>query len=175
MLSYGELDARAGRLAGLLAGRGAGPETVVGLCLDRGADLVMALLGVWKAGAAYLPVDPDYPAARPALLLGQPCPGAGYRSGRWMTRCQAADGAAIASRRRCRRCVACAGGRGAAAGQAAYVIYTSGSTGAPKGVVVSHGGAVNLAAAQAAWLAGGAGSRVLQFASPGFDASVLSC
>ncbi len=69
-LTYGELNGRANRLARLLAARGVGPETLVAVAMERSADLVVALLAVLKAGGAYLPVDPAYPAERIGYLLG---------------------------------------------------------------------------------------------------------
>ena len=68
-VSYRELMERAGRLGGYLRAAGAGPETVVGLCLDRGPDLMAAIVGTWLAGAAYLPLDPGYPPERLAFML----------------------------------------------------------------------------------------------------------
>src|SRR6202042_2990174 len=77
-VSYGELVARAGRFAWYLRQAGAGPETVVGLCLERGVELVTAVVGVWLVGAAYLPLDPAYPPARlEAMLAGGRAGGAG--------------------------------------------------------------------------------------------------
>ena len=143
LVSYGELDG-AGGPAGvvLLAARGAGPESVVGLCLERGAELVTAIVGVWLAGAAYLPLDPAYPPARlesmladgRARVLVRPGEraGAGLRPGR--VRVVGLDDRGVAERSRGCRCAGrCGGGRG----RLAYVIFTSGSTGVPKGVAVA--------------------------------------
>ena len=72
--SYAELNARANRLARLLVSRGARPESVVAVLMERGADLVVALLAVVKAGAAFLPVDPGYPAERVSFMLADARP-----------------------------------------------------------------------------------------------------
>ena len=68
-VTYRELTEKAARLGGFLRAAGAGPETVVGLCLDRGPEMVVAMVGTWLAGAAYLPLDPAWPAARLAFAL----------------------------------------------------------------------------------------------------------
>ena len=74
LVTYAELDARAGRLAGVLAAAGAGPERLVAVVMDRSAELVAAVLAVLRTGAAYLPVDPGYPAERIAYVLDDACP-----------------------------------------------------------------------------------------------------
>ena len=180
--SYAELEAASGRIAAYLAGLGAGPEQVVAIALPRSADMVAAVLGVAKTGAAYLPVDPGYPAerigfmltdAQPTLILcthrnggaARPAPAA-YMARVRVVLDDPATAAAIAA------CAPDALGVRASVDGAAYVIYTSGSTGVPKGVVVSHRGLAGLVSSQAERFGVGAGSRVLQFASLSFDAAV---
>ncbi|MFE7594772.1 condensation domain-containing protein, partial [Kitasatospora sp. NPDC057512] len=156
-LTYRQLNAWANRFAHALIARGVGPERLVAVALPRSVESVVAVLGVLKAGAAYLPVDPAYPAervafmladARPVLVVDDPALVA--EASGWPE----TDPEVVLDVR-----------------HPAYVIYTSGSTGRPKGVVVSHGGVSGLAAAQVERLGVGPGSRVLQFASPSFDAS----
>ncbi|MCX5202704.1 amino acid adenylation domain-containing protein [Streptomyces sp. NBC_00237] len=191
-VSYEELDARANRLARLLRERGVGPESVVAVCLERGVDLVVALLAVVKAGGAYLPVDPEYPAERIELTLTDAAAAAvltttalGAALPRDRPRITLDDPATVAS---------LAGlpagtldpaepgsgpgsGSGSGSGELlpghpAYVIFTSGSTGRPKGVVVPHEGIVN----RLAWMQSRYGltadDRVLQKTPFGFDVSV---
>ncbi|MEW1749997.1 non-ribosomal peptide synthase/polyketide synthase [Streptomyces angustmyceticus] len=162
-LTYAELERAANRLAHHLIGRGVGPESVVALALPRSAETVVAQLAVTKAGGAFLPVDPAYPAERrdfmvrdagAAMVLDDP-------AGIWRT--EGPDTAPTDADRRVPLTDA----------HPAYVIYTSGSTGTPKAVVVAHTGLAPFAAAAAARYAVRAGDRVLQFASPSFDASVL--
>ncbi|MFF8003486.1 non-ribosomal peptide synthase/polyketide synthase, partial [Streptomyces sp. NPDC007917] len=156
-LSYGEVNARANRLAHWLIDEGVGPERLVAVELPRSVDLVVAVLAVLKAGGAYVPVDPGYPAERRAFMLADARP------------VLVLDDQALA--RDLSAFPDTDPGVGVALEHPAYVIYTSGSTGRPKGVVVSHGGVASLAHAQAGRLNVTSDSRVLQFASPSFDAA----
>ncbi|MFC4121996.1 non-ribosomal peptide synthase/polyketide synthase, partial [Nonomuraea zeae] len=159
-LTYAELDERAGRLARRLAGHGVGAESVVGVCLERGADLIVALLGVLKAGGAYLPIDPAYPADRVAFMIADAEPAVIVGTGVAGVTTLAVDGDGPEAPP--------VRDDGAVA-RPAYVIYTSGSTGRPKGVLVSHAGVAALVAGQVRALGVGPGSRVGQFASASFD------
>ncbi|HEY1616911.1 MAG TPA: amino acid adenylation domain-containing protein [Streptosporangiaceae bacterium] len=181
-VSYRELDERASRLARWLAGRGVGPESVVAVALGRSAALAVAVLAIAKAGGAYLPADPSYPAARTAFLLADAAPVlllAGSRpvagvpdglpvgvldEGGALVRATGPQPAGEPGERP-RRAVLAA--------HPAYVIYTSGSTGTPKGVVVTHAGLESLAESMTSRFGVGHGSRLLQVASPSFDMSLM--
>ena len=174
-LSYGELKARANRLARHLRGLGVGPGVLVGLSMERSAEMIVSLLAVLKAGGAYVPLDPTYPPerlsfmledARVPVLLTQSGLWPRPPAGRLRVVCLDAEAESIA-----------AYGAddlrgGATPDDLAYVIYTSGSTGRPKGVMIRHRGVCNMRSAQAAAFEVRPGSRVVQFASLSFDASV---
>ncbi|MEV4583399.1 amino acid adenylation domain-containing protein, partial [Nonomuraea jabiensis] len=173
-MSYAELDARANRLARRLIERGVGPESVVGVALERGADLVVALLGVLKAGAAYLPLEPEHPASRIALMVAD---------ARAEVVVAAADTAhLVPGDAVCLRMDEPATVSGEPLteeergrirpGGPAYVIYTSGSTGLPKGVIIPHAGVVNRLAWMQERLPLSGADRVLQKTPFGFDVSV---
>jgi amino acid adenylation domain-containing protein len=181
VVTYAELNARANRLARLLIARGAGPEARVALAMGRGADLVVAMMAVLKAGAAYVPVDPENPPERirfmladaaPALVLTTAALAAVLPAG--TTRQLAVDDSATAA---------------ALAGLAAtdvtdrdrtaplsplhpaYVMYTSGSTGRPKAVVMPAGAMTNLIAWHAGALPSAPGTVTAQFTAVSFDVS----
>ncbi|MFJ8001340.1 amino acid adenylation domain-containing protein, partial [Streptomyces sp. NPDC096310] len=148
-LTYAELDAAANRLARHLTGRGVGPETLVAVAMDRTPGLVTALLAVLKAGGAYLPVDPAYPAARIATLLADAAPAvlltttglAGRLPEDGGTPRILLDDPAVRAAVAARTPDPLTQDERSAPllpGHPAYVIHTSGSTGAPKGVVVAH-------------------------------------
>ncbi|HEX6911984.1 MAG TPA: amino acid adenylation domain-containing protein, partial [Longimicrobium sp.] len=144
-LTYAELDARANRLAHRLRALGVGPEARVGLCLERGVDVVTAILGILKAGGAYVPLDPAHPDERLAWILADADARALVSSDAIASRFGGYEGAVVrmdadelASESAAAPVVAVDGDH------LAYVIYTSGSTGRPKGVMVRHGAVVNL-------------------------------
>jgi amino acid adenylation domain-containing protein len=141
-LSYGELDRRSRRLAAALVAAGAGPETPVGVLLPRSPELVVSLLAVLRAGAAYVPLDPEYPEERLAFMLrdsGAPVVVArsGVPAGLEGLRTVAPDAAGDAP-------ASAASATAADTRNLAYVIYTSGSTGRPKGVAIEHRSAAEL-------------------------------
>ncbi|MET7511858.1 condensation domain-containing protein, partial [Streptomyces albidoflavus] len=148
VLSYAELDERANRLAHALIGRGVGPESVVGLCLPRGTEMVTAVLAVWKAGAGYLPIDPEYPAGRISFMVADSAASLLISSGS-AADAVPSDGPPVVVlddprfRAELAEAPADTPGVEVARDGLAYVIYTSGSTGRPKGVVVTHGSLVN--------------------------------
>ncbi|WP_163997845.1 non-ribosomal peptide synthetase, partial [Pyxidicoccus caerfyrddinensis] len=174
-LAYGELDARANQLAHHLRMVGVGPDTLVALHLERSVDLIVAMLGVLKAGGAFLPLDPSYPAERLGFMLGDASVPlvitvrslADVLPSRSERRVLLDEDAAQLARQ-----PRTPPASEVLADHLAYVIYTSGSTGRPKGVAVTHRGVPNLAQAQARAMGIQAGTRVLQFASAGFDAAV---
>ncbi|WCB95228.1 Dimodular nonribosomal peptide synthase [Baekduia alba] len=154
-LTYAELHRAAAVLAGQLAARGARPGAVVGVALDRCAALMVTLLAILRTGAAYVPLEPDAPAERTAMMRADAAPvcvvsARGIEGG----------GASVAL------------GDGPRPDDLAYVLYTSGSTGRPKGVAIAHRAIVN----RLAWMQGafaiGADDRVLLKTPLGFDVSV---
>ncbi|NKI43821.1 non-ribosomal peptide synthetase [Streptomyces physcomitrii] len=188
-LSYAQLDARARSLAARLRAAGLRPGDLAALALPRSVDLVVAQLAVQQAGAAHLPVDPDYPAERVRYMLDDAAPalvlscraladrfpealladadadaGTDTGTGGTGTEPYATGDAARA---------ALSGPVPVTPAHPAYLIYTSGSTGRPKGVLTTHAGLAALATAQAERLELEPASRVLQLASPSFDASVM--
>ncbi len=173
-VTYAELDALARRLAHRLRAHGVGPETRVGVYLERGVEMVAALLATHRAGGAYVPLDPAYPRERLEYMLRDSGATVLVTQDR-LAGTLPADGVAV---------LTVDGGAEGEAGadapdaavdrdSAAYVIYTSGSTGRPKGVVVPHGALVNLLASFARELGTGPGDTLLAVTPLSFDIAGL--
>ncbi|MEW1780527.1 amino acid adenylation domain-containing protein, partial [Streptomyces sp. NPDC086777] len=179
-LTYAELDERAAGLAEVLNGLGVGPESVVALMMERSVDVVVSVLGVWKAGGAYLFAEPGLPAERVSFMLTDAaavCVVTGTAPTDALPKQPAVPVVCLEDLR-----VTSHGNtdiarpappRRATGANAAYVMYTSGSSGAPKAVVVSQRSVVNLAVGLDPVVGARPGTGMLQFASFGFDGSVL--
>ncbi|MBP5972478.1 amino acid adenylation domain-containing protein [Brasilonema sp. CT11] len=174
-LTYRELNAQANQLAHHLQKLGVKPEMLVGICVERSVSMIVGLLGILKAGGAYVPLDPKYPSDRIAYMLSD------AQLQVLVTQSPLADRLpkheaqvvyldtdwGVISQKSKENPVS-----GAKPKNLAYVIYTSGSTGKPKGVLVAHQGLCNLASAQTRLFDVQPDSRILQFASLSFDASI---
>uniref|UniRef100_UPI0038B71E07 amino acid adenylation domain-containing protein n=1 Tax=Paraburkholderia sediminicola TaxID=458836 RepID=UPI0038B71E07 len=175
-MTYGALDADADRVAAALIEMGVQPDTAVALCVERSFDMVVALIGVLKAGAAYLPIDPDYPAERIAYLLNDANPAVVLTQPHLRERVAAAvdgiDVRILTVDELLSTQAALATPVDAASDQLAYLIYTSGSTGKPKGAGNTHGALAN----RIAWMQNAyclnADDVVLHKTPFGFDVSV---
>lgn len=175
-LTYAELNRRSNQLARYLVGIGVGPDHLVGICLERSLEMVVAVLGVLKAGAAYLPLDPSYPEERLRYMVQDAAPQAVLMHEATRKRLPTSQTRLIAigetaqefallddtdpspDLESCRE-------------RLVFVIYTSGSSGQPKGVAMPHRSMVNLMEWHRSIFGSAAGLRILQFAALSFDAS----
>lgn len=174
-LTYQELNCRANKVAHYLQSLSVGTEVLVGICVERSLDTIVGLLGILKAGAAYLPLDPTYPKERLSFMLSDSQVQVLLTQQKFVdefsasgvkTVCLDSNWESINSQSPENPT------SDVTVKNLAYVIYTSGSTGTPKGVLIQHQGVCNLAQAQVKLFDINPHSRILQFASFSFDASV---
>lgn len=144
--TFGQLNGRANMIAQYLRAAGAGPESIVGVCLERSLDLVAGMLGILKTGAAYLPLDPAYPPERLAVMIGDAQPLLVLSNEKSRQNLAAANARILSLDRmeeiQPSECHLRRNGNGGG-DQLAYVIYTSGSTGKPKGVMIEQRNVMN--------------------------------
>ncbi len=196
-LTYRQAEERAARIAAELRRHGVAQGDVVGLMIPRGIDAVLGILGIWMAGAAYVPLDPEHPIARLQSICDDAAPRIVLAARETSSVSSLALTCAVLDVSECQRVAAASesieeamieeamidgamieeamidGAMHIDADSPAYIIYTSGSTGRPKGVVIAHRGVANLAVAQQQTFRIVPSDRCLQFASLSFDASVF--
>ncbi|MEM7353246.1 MAG: amino acid adenylation domain-containing protein, partial [Acidobacteriota bacterium] len=176
VLTYGELDHRARRLAGRLSASGAGPEAVVAVLMDRSPEQMIALVAALRIGAAYMPLDPAHPEARLHYMISDSGARIVLTKQRFAAALDELPGLEVLCLDRPEDAVFDdmeAAQQQLARRNLAYVIYTSGSTGKPKGTEISHAGLASLVAWHQNARRLRFGDRMTLIAGPGFDASVL--
>ncbi len=175
-LTYAALNRRANQIAHFLHEADLEPETAIGVCLERSLDLASALLGILKAGGAYLPLDPAYPKERLAYMLKDACVPILFTHKAFVEQLPASSAQTVCLDTDWETTFAQEGDRDllASVGPAslAYIIYTSGSTGKPKGVLVPHAAIANHCLVMRQYYQTTPADKVLEFASPVFDASL---
>ncbi|MBF6221743.1 amino acid adenylation domain-containing protein [Nocardia abscessus] len=171
-LSYAELDAESGRIAGQLVAEGIGPGALVGICAERSLELVAGLVGVQRTGAAYLPLDPTQPTDRLAALVADARPGLVLAPPHLLARLGPQMPADVPLRRLDKDAVVAPWAR-THPDDLAYVIYTSGSTGVPKGVEVTHAGLAHLLGELATRLSVTPDDTMVAITTVSFDISAL--
>lgn len=174
-LTYQELNHRANQLAHALQKLGVKPEGIVGICIERSLEMIVAVLGILKAGAAYLPLDPTYPPERLAFMLSDSQVSVLLTTEKLVTKLPPYNGQIVCLDTDWKT-MAQESIQNLASGvtiqNLAYLIYTSGSTGTPKGVLVTHEGLGNLTEDKIRTCQVQPASRILQFFSLSFDASI---
>ncbi|MEH2000300.1 MAG: amino acid adenylation domain-containing protein [Nostoc sp.] len=174
-LTYQELNYQANKIAHYLESLGVKPEVLVGICVERSLEMIVGILGILKAGGAYVPLDPMYPKERLSFMLSNSQVQVVLTQEKFVEGLTASGAKLVCLDTGCKsfhrenneNLIS-----GVAPENLAYVIYTSGSTGTPKGVLIQHQSLCNLAQAQVKLFDVQENSRVLQFASFSFDASV---
>jgi len=175
-LTYAELDKRANRLANYLRERGVGPDVLVGVCMERAPEMIVALLGILKAGGGYLPLDPAWPDDRLQFMLADaraPLLLANQKVAELLP--QDSDVPVLLLDTQWEQVAACADTKPETPtmpGHLAYVIFTSGSTGKPKGVAISHRSVANFVDHAIQEYDLDPTDRILQFSSVSFDTAV---
>ncbi len=174
-LTYEQLNVRANQLARYLVSQGARPDQVVGICMERGLEMVVGLLGILKAGSAYLPLDPNYPTERLRHMLEDASPQVILTETELVGVLPAGSARVIALDEKLGQIAAYVdedlppAELGLTSENLVYVIYTSGSTGRPKGTAMRHRSVVNLIEWHRRTFGPGGGQRVLQVAALSFD------
>lgn len=175
VISYADLNARANQLARYLRQRGSGANQLVAICMERGIEMIVAVLGILKSGAAYVPLDPNYPTERLTQMLDDAAPALVLTQARLRPALPATSAAIIELEAHTTEIAGsspqtlCAAEIGLSPQSRVYVIFTSGSTGRPKGTEMAHASMANLLEWHRHALGHDPAPRVLQFAALSFD------